>query len=56
MQDITTNDLAVSIAAFLLELYSQGQIGDEVSFYIATPPQQQDFVRKRFYSIRAFIS
>ena len=44
MQEINTNDLSVSIAAFLLELYSQGQIGDEVSFYIATPPQQQEFV------------
>ena len=42
----SSNDgLARSIAGYLVELYQSGKIGDEVAFYIATPPQQQQVIK-----------
>ena len=41
----SSDGLASSIASFLVELFSTNQIGDEVAFYIATPPQQQQVIK-----------
>ena len=42
----SSDGLASSIASFLVELFSNNQIGDEVAFYIATPPQQQQVIKE----------
>ena len=38
--------MAASLASFLVELFSLNEIGDEVAFYIATPPQQQEIINE----------
>lgn len=42
----SSDGLARSIASFLVELFSNNQIGNEVAFYIATPPQQQQVIKE----------
>jgi len=41
-----SDGLAASLASFLVELFSLNEIGDEVAFYIATPPQQQEIIKE----------
>jgi len=41
-----SDGLAASLASFLVELFSLNEIGDEVAFYIATPPQQQEIINE----------
>ena len=41
-----SDGLAASLASFLVELFSLNEIGDEVAFYIATPPQQQEVIKE----------
>lgn len=42
----SSDGLATSLASFLVELFSLNQIGNEVAFYIATPPQQQETIKE----------
>merc|ERR1712156_1142605 len=42
----SSDGLATSLASFLVELFSLNEIGDEVAFYIATPPQQQEIINE----------
>lgn len=40
----STSGIAEAVASYMVELFSLGQIGKQVAFYVATPPQQEDMI------------
>jgi len=40
----TSDGIATAVASYMVEMYSIRAIGNEIAFYVATPPQQQDMI------------
>jgi len=40
----TSDGIAQAVASYMIEMYSLKTIGNQIAFYVATPPQQQDFI------------
>jgi len=40
----TSDGIADAVASYMVEMYSLRTIGDQVAFYVATPPQQQTMI------------
>ena len=44
MATSTSDGIAQAVASYMIEMYSLKTIGNQIAFYVATPPQQQDFI------------
>lgn len=40
----TSDGIAQAVASYMIEMFSLKAIGNQIAFYVATPPQQQDFI------------